>query len=404
VFPLSRFINFVFAVHNRGSHRSISSISRSAPLIPHSHQMMLFWAGLRGAVGVALAAGLQGKNAMALQTTVLITVVITMVVFGGTTTRMIEIVGVRVGVEEEGDDTTSEEEDLHNGWEEVTDEEGYRMIRSNMDGGRKPGDVRRKTGLGEVESGPNSPYFDSSQSHNMNNSVGTFERQQAASRLQAFGRSSKPSTPNFHNVHSSSELSLNSLDSDNEVLPDSMNTNGEGPSSSSQPGAVWRDGQWFTVLDEKFLLPTFSNATASRRQTLKKNMKRSSGLFFEGGSGSGMASPVERGSEEGGILSPRVMSPGPRDVWLAANSNSNHSGTNGGSLNYSRSRARASPNEHTLPSLPNSISTFLNSPNIVHSHQLPTPTIHNAPRSTPVSPLINSFTLSDEPVGTSKSN
>jgi sodium/hydrogen exchanger-like protein 6/7 len=39
--------------------------------------MMLFWAGLRGAVGVALAAGFKGENANALRTTVLVVVVLT---------------------------------------------------------------------------------------------------------------------------------------------------------------------------------------------------------------------------------------------------------------------------------------------------------------------------------------
>ena len=73
--------------------------------LPHSYQVMLFWAGLRGAVGVALAAGLSGseENVKALQATVLVVVVLTVIIFGGTTARMLEIMGIRTGVVEEVD-------------------------------------------------------------------------------------------------------------------------------------------------------------------------------------------------------------------------------------------------------------------------------------------------------------
>lgn len=64
---------------------------------------MLFWAGLRGAVGVALAAGMTGPNAKALKATVLVVVVLTVIIFGGTTARMLEILGIRTGVIEEID-------------------------------------------------------------------------------------------------------------------------------------------------------------------------------------------------------------------------------------------------------------------------------------------------------------
>lgn len=69
--------------------------------------MCSFWAGLRGAVGVALAAGITGENAGALRTTVLVVVVLTVVVFGGTIGRMIEILGIRTGVEDDDDDSSS---------------------------------------------------------------------------------------------------------------------------------------------------------------------------------------------------------------------------------------------------------------------------------------------------------
>ena len=71
--------------------------------LPWHYQAMLFWAGLRGAVGVALAAGLRGENGNALRATVLVVVVLTVIIFGGTTARMLEILGIRTGVVEEID-------------------------------------------------------------------------------------------------------------------------------------------------------------------------------------------------------------------------------------------------------------------------------------------------------------
>lgn len=97
VFPLSRAINWFirFRARRRG---------REAPEeLPHSYQVMLFWAGLRGAVGVALAAGMTGENQWALKATVLVVVVLTVIIFGGTTARMLEILGIRTGVVEEID-------------------------------------------------------------------------------------------------------------------------------------------------------------------------------------------------------------------------------------------------------------------------------------------------------------
>ena len=97
VFPLSMVINWV--IRYRAKRRG----REAADELPHSYQMMLFWAGLRGAVGVALAASLTGPNGKALQATVLVVVVLTVIIFGGTTARMLEIMGIRTGVVEEID-------------------------------------------------------------------------------------------------------------------------------------------------------------------------------------------------------------------------------------------------------------------------------------------------------------
>lgn len=98
VFPLSRLINWFIRYRARRRGRMDTPDE-----LPYNYQAMLFWAGLRGAVGVALAAGLTGENAYALKATVLVVVVLTVIIFGGTTARMLEILGIRTGVVEEID-------------------------------------------------------------------------------------------------------------------------------------------------------------------------------------------------------------------------------------------------------------------------------------------------------------
>jgi sodium/hydrogen exchanger-like protein 6/7 len=97
VFPLSKAINWFIRYRARRQGREV------ADELPYSYQAMLFWAGLRGAVGVALSALFTAKETQALQATVLVVVVLTVIIFGGTTARMLEILGIRTGVTEEPD-------------------------------------------------------------------------------------------------------------------------------------------------------------------------------------------------------------------------------------------------------------------------------------------------------------
>lgn len=98
VFPLSKVINWF--IRYRAQRRGTDPTSDE---LPYNYQAMLFWAGLRGAVGVALAALLAGENSSALRATVLVVVVLTVIIFGGTTARMLEILGIRTGVVDEID-------------------------------------------------------------------------------------------------------------------------------------------------------------------------------------------------------------------------------------------------------------------------------------------------------------
>lgn len=106
VFPLSKAINWF--IKYRARRRGLEVDDE----LPYNYQAMLFWAGLRGAVGVALAALLTGENSYALRATVLVVVVLTVIIFGGTTARMLEILGIRTGVVEEID--SDDEFDIEN--------------------------------------------------------------------------------------------------------------------------------------------------------------------------------------------------------------------------------------------------------------------------------------------------
>lgn len=247
VFPLSELINWVF--HTRGQRHEE---------IPHSYQMMLFWAGLRGAVGVALATGIKGDNADALRTTVLVVVVLTVIVFGGTTGRMLEVLGIRVGVEDE--DASSDEED---GWAPGN-------LSLQMESGRRYAGANGQGLYGDEDSlgtPLDSPYL------------------QNALRLPASRRTSGRGLPRDA---SRTGFSTNSEDSEEEPLPSGYGDRGDVEAEAGAParqGMIFRDGQWFTNLDERYLLPLFSNSVTARRHHAKKARKQASLYGSDSGAG-----------------------------------------------------------------------------------------------------------------------
>ncbi|KAG0141039.1 hypothetical protein CROQUDRAFT_664372 [Cronartium quercuum f. sp. fusiforme G11] len=250
VFPISKLIN-VFFRKARGTR---------ADELPHSYQMMIFWAGLRGAVGVALAAGIKGESAVALRTTVLVTVVLTMVVFGGTTARMIEIVGIKTGIEEEADSSD--------------DEQGFVSLGNHHHG----------TGGGGPS--PATGIYQGSRVGSGKLPLGLPLELSAAdeTRLPATG-----SDDPYNQVPLSPQHSLSvTHDSDEEVLPID-----DGGSNENGSRKVWRDGQWFTVLDEHYLLPVFSNATASRKQASRKALRKDSRKESDGDLASSATTPTQ---------------------------------------------------------------------------------------------------------------
>jgi sodium/hydrogen exchanger-like protein 6/7 len=250
VFPLSEGINF-FQKHARGQRTEE---------LPHSYQMMLFWAGLRGAVGVALAAGFKGNNAQTLRTTVLVVVVLTVVMFGGTTARMLEVLGIRTGVEDEAASSSDDEDGPAN--------RGAWNARRN--GGGRWGRYM------DDESGPG---FNNPTSYR--------------SFVRGAGRIEPPYAPNSYNHQAQAPLNNNmifsaasseSFDSDHdEVLPMAATSSGESATQSRADAnagvtaILGDDGKWFQTLDERYLLPLFSNATASRTFHARRARRIASG-------------------------------------------------------------------------------------------------------------------------------
>ncbi|KAF7369823.1 Sodium/hydrogen exchanger [Mycena venus] len=284
VFPLSEAINF-FHRHVRGQR---------AEELPHSYQMMLFWAGLRGAVGVALAAGFTGRNAQTLRMTVLVVVVLTVLLFGGTTARMLEVLGIRTGVEDEaavgGRGNGNAAANMGRWGRYVDDEPSY----------LQPNHQNRDFAAGRIGT-----------HYGFNN----YNHQQQAQAAAALNRDMVPPSP-IGQVFSSGS---SEYDSDGEVLPlatTSMHPHQDGtasPAAGHPPrpnageagaaAAVGEDGKWFQALDERYLLPLFSNATASRTFHARRAQRRTASGAAAGGSGgptSVVASPTESDDEGAG--------------------------------------------------------------------------------------------------------
>ncbi|THH03497.1 hypothetical protein EW145_g6206 [Phellinidium pouzarii] len=278
VFPLSEAIN-LFQRHMRGQHTDE---------IPYSYQMMLFWAGLRGAVGVALAAGFQGDNAQTLRTTVLVVVLLTVVMFGGTTARMLEVLGIRTGVEEDGG--SSDEEDTtpiggggsRNGWYDHRSADSSEWTRYR----------------------DNDPYAQA-------------RAARIATQYNHHTQNARGPYAGTQNIFSAA--SSDSYDSDSgEVLPLATPT-GEHPPELSGSGSEVRraslsstsavagidERKWFSELDQRYLLPLFSNATASRTFHARRQ-RRSAGAGGANTSSThlvgaaGEAETLQESEDEGG--------------------------------------------------------------------------------------------------------
>jgi sodium/hydrogen exchanger-like protein 6/7 len=240
--------------------------------------MMLFWAGLRGAVGVALAAGFTGNNAQTLRTTVLVVVVLTVVIFGGTTARMLEVLGIRTGIEDEGATSSDDEEPP--------------LSRRNARWQRLPDDYQAYS---RAAARIGTHYANSPRSYNHH--VQHLSQSPSRNGHHHATGSQRPLSPMRSGVFSAA--SSESYDSDGgEVLPLASTSSGapgrgggaagpDGPSAAEAAPERSEDGKWFQAIDERYLLPLFSNATASRTFYAKR-MRRAAGSGEE----------IEPGEEE----------------------------------------------------------------------------------------------------------
>lgn len=256
VFPLSEMINLY--TRKFRPHLTTTVSTSTEDEIPHAYQMMIFWAGLRGAVGVALAAGFKGRNAETLRMTVLVVVVLTVLMFGGTTARMLEVLGIRTGVEDpEGDVEDSDDEQAGVGLSDTRGwrNNGYGRSRSNS---RRP----RKQGYRDNEQGETEENY---WNHHHNDLP---RRPPAASSI--------PSSPSDYDSDGAEVLPLAPSAY---PFPPTPGSSSRAPSSPShdrdrEGGGSARE-RWFQTIDEQYLLPLFSNATASRSFHARKSMRNS---------------------------------------------------------------------------------------------------------------------------------
>ncbi|SNX85181.1 probable NHX1 - Na+/H+ exchanger of the prevacuolar compartment - involved in salt tolerance [Melanopsichium pennsylvanicum] len=324
VFPIASVVNAVKRARNNRRARATGGggVPRGTveEELPRQYQIMLFWAGLRGAVGFALSAGIEGQNAIALQTTVLVTVVLTVIVFGGTTAQMLEILGIRTGVQDDEGDSDDDEED---------EDDAMRlrgMQRRTYLGSDNYRDPSERAGLtrGRFAANTKSGYRDASEtsspraslSHSSSvygrggskagggvrggfaddldedDEVSRYSSELLPSRSSTPGLSSglnpltagasisRLNTPGLSSARSPTSSSatngvgLPSLSEIRKAITEASSSDGTTSSPAKQlldqAGLVMKDGQWFQAIDQKYLLPLFSNSVASRKHEEKK--------------------------------------------------------------------------------------------------------------------------------------
>ncbi|QID83765.1 monovalent cation:H+ antiporter, CPA1 (nhx1) [Saccharomyces pastorianus] len=220
VFPLSRFINWIYRMKTIRSMSGVTGENISIPdEIPYNYQMMTFWAGLRGAVGVALALGIQGEYKFTLLATVLVVVVLTVIIFGGTTAGMLEVLNIKTGCISE-EDVSDDEFDI----------EAPRTINF-MSGSPMP------TGLG--------PYSD-------NNSPDVSIDQLTVNNNNNNNNKSVPDHPSM------GDNSFGELDETENTSPNLGRSSIDKRNLRDKLGTIFNaDSQWFQNFDEQVLKPVF---------------------------------------------------------------------------------------------------------------------------------------------------
>ncbi|WFD30547.1 monovalent cation:H+ antiporter, CPA1 (nhx1) [Malassezia sp. CBS 17886] len=320
VFPIAWALNQLAELRARQRLRSSGGGGppEGAHGLPRAYQLMLFWAGLRGAVGFALSAGIEGANASALQTTVLVAVVLTVIVFGGTTAQMLDVLQIQTGVQDNEDDAS------------VGDLDEEDDARSWMAFGAAPFRLAPNASASAVAASRAAPRSRrGSPAFRYRDASGPLGL--AADADAGVPPPDSPSAPAHVDPANGDEV-LPAVSADaamphavvagpgglrsltNEELEEDAEhartdaTGGHRPRRAllDRANVIFQDGQWFQRMDERYLLPMFSNAVASRRHEQRKESRQARRSVSRGGEGGvwaegwEAAAPCERDAEEGG--------------------------------------------------------------------------------------------------------
>ncbi|KAI0296789.1 Sodium/hydrogen exchanger family-domain-containing protein [Multifurca ochricompacta] len=282
VFPLSELINF-FQRHARGQRTEE---------LPHAYQMMLFWAD---------ATYDRARRR-----------VLTVVIFGGTTAKMLEVLGIRTGVEDE--DATSSDDDespplssVRRGarWQRLPPPDdyypGYGRGAAASRIGSHYGNPPPRSYNHHVQN-QNHHYHHDHQSSSRSRSPNRNHHHRHQSQSQGQSQQNRSHNYNYNNNNQHqhqheqppfspmrsgsafSAASSDSYDSDGgEVLPLAPTSSlygvtGRGGGGPDGVGGGGGGG----AIDERYLLPLFSNATASRTFYARR-MRRAGGGGVEHG-------------------------------------------------------------------------------------------------------------------------
>ena len=240
VFPLAYLLNRLAQLRAQRRQRALGAgVPEVSFELPREYQLMLFWAGLRGAVGFALSAGMSGPNASALQTTVLVVVVLTVIVFGGTTAQMLEVLQIETGVEDDEDDDSVADLD-----EEDPDVQPWTR-------------VGRGSGAARMRATPSGRYRDVSAPPEDANEV-LPDRGAAADAPQVM----------IAGPGGLRSLTRDELDDEEGGAPSDAALRAR--HMLDRANLIFQDGQWFQRIDERYLLPMFSNTVANRKHEQRK--------------------------------------------------------------------------------------------------------------------------------------
>lgn len=230
VFPLASALNALARWREMRRQQS-TGMPTVTPQLPREYQVMLFWAGLRGAVGFALSAGIVGENSAALQSTVLVVVVLTVIIFGGTTAQMLDVLHIQTGVEDE------EESD-----DEAFDPEVPLLQPMQPD-------YRDLASQAVTTSLSRSPARE-------------LDEQELPPWGTALPHAVVAGPGGLENV-SPEDLDV---DDGSGAPPRDMRH------MLNEANVIFQNGQWFQRIDERYLLPMFSNAVASRKHEQRRTM------------------------------------------------------------------------------------------------------------------------------------